>query len=101
MQTDHGRNAERSRHDGGVRSAAAQIGRHPEDAFAIHRRGVGRREIMRHQDVRLVHGQKRLGRFPLQISNHAPRHVLDIEARSRKYGSSILLNVSAYRVATS
>jgi hypothetical protein len=34
---------------------------------------------MRYQDVRLSHGEKRLRRFALQISDHAPRHILDIE----------------------
>ena len=34
---------------------------------------------MRHEDVRLGHGEKRLGRFPLQIANDAAGHVLNIE----------------------
>ena len=79
VQPDDGRNVERARHDGGVRCAAAQIGRHAQDAFAIHRRGVGRREIMRDEDVRLAHSEKRFGRFPLQITNDPARHVLNID----------------------
>ena len=35
---------------------------------------------MRHQNMRLRYGQERLCRFALQIPNHAPGHVLDIDS---------------------
>ena len=79
VQSHRRRNLERARHDGGVRSATAEIDGETEDVFAIHRRRIRGRDVVRDEDVRLRHRQKRFRRFPLQIPNDAARHVLDIE----------------------
>ena len=86
VQSDHRRQPERTGHDGGVGSAAAQIGRQAEHEFAVHRRGIRWRDVVRHQDMGLGQRQKRLRRLPLKVSNNPARHVLDVDGALTQVG---------------
>ena len=46
VQGDHRRDVERARHDGGVRSAAAHVGREAQDGVAIELRGIAGGKIV-------------------------------------------------------
>src|SRR5438128_2757092 len=86
VQTDDRRNVERTRDDRSVRSAAAQIGRDAKDELAVHRRRVGRCQIVRDQNVRLSRRQHWFRRFALQISHNAPSDVLNIKSAFAQIG---------------
>ena len=48
---DHRRDAQRARHDRGVRGLAPDIGGEAEHVFLVEHRGARRRQIVRHDDV--------------------------------------------------
>ena len=86
VQSDDGGNVERTRHDGGVRGAAAEIGGNAEDTLPVHRRRVRWSEIVRDQNVRFRQGEKGFWRFALKIADDAPRHVLNVEGALAQIG---------------
>ncbi len=79
VQAHNRRNIQRARNDRRMRSAAAQIGRDAQHAFPVHHRGIRRRQVVGHQNMRFVQFEKCLLRFSLQIANHALGYVLDVE----------------------
>ena len=86
VQSDDRRNVERPRKDRSVRGAAAQIGRDAQHALLLHRGGIGGREVVRDENVRLGQGEKGLGRFTLEIVNDAFHHILDVERAFTQIG---------------
>ena len=54
LQADHRRDAQRPRHDGGVRGLAADIGGKAEHVALVQLRGVGRRQVVADDDARLL-----------------------------------------------
>ena len=53
LQSDHGRDAQRPRHDGRVRGLAADVRGEAQHVFPVQLRGLGRRQIVRNDDARL------------------------------------------------
>ena len=86
MQSDYRWNSERSSHDGGVRCSAPEVCGQTKHVTPVHRRGIGRGQVVRHQNVSLGDAMKFFLSFPLQISNDATRHILDVERAFAQVG---------------
>src|SRR6266550_1225681 len=66
--------------------AATCTRRDSKHSLLVHRRHVGRSQVMRDADVRLNCAHQRLVRFTLQIPNDAPRHILDVKGAFAQIG---------------
>ena len=84
---DHRGNAEGTREDRGVGRAAAALGHEAHDAVAGDAHGVGRRELVRHEDDRLsrevLHPQARV-LFPAEVLFQDARDVVDVGSVMRE-----------------
>ena len=54
LQADHGGDAQRARHDGGVRGLAADVGGEAQHVALVQLRGVGGRQVVADDDARLL-----------------------------------------------
>ena len=75
VQADDRRDAERARHDRGVRGDAADVGDEAAEAVLLEQDHVGGREVVRHHDQLLLLRQRRLGRPA--AAHHLLQHALD------------------------
>src|SRR5205814_7059293 len=57
-----------------------------EDILAIHRRRIGRRDVVREKNVRVSQPEEILRRLALEISYDAPGHILNVERPLPKIG---------------
>ena len=79
LQSDHGGNVERPRHDGRVRSLAADVGGESEHEFFVQLRRRGWTQIVADQDARLVQMVQVEGVADFeQVVEHAPGKVAQI-----------------------
>ena len=78
MEPDNGGNIHRPGHDGGMGGLASLLGRKAEDECAVDGGCVGRGEIARHDDVRLVLRGNRVGRLSEEVPDDAACNVLDV-----------------------
>ena len=60
-------------------SAASQIGRNTDHLLRVKHGGIGRREIVRDQNMPLARDRKRMRRLSLQIAHHATHYIIDID----------------------
>ncbi len=79
VQPDDGRDAQRTRHDGGVRGPTAGVGGKSQHKFPVEQRGVRRRQTVREQDVRIVDFRERWRRLAHQVHQDAPGHVMHVQ----------------------
>ena len=84
---DHGGNPEGTREDCGVRRAAAALGHEAHDTVAGNSNGVGRRELVRHEDdglsCEVLHPQARV-LFAAEMLFQDSRDVVDVGSVMRK-----------------
>ena len=86
VQPDDGREAQRARHDRGVRRAAAHVRAERQDELPVEHRGVRRRQVVGEQDVRVIDLRQR-GRLPAgEVHHHAAGHVVHIQAAFAQIG---------------
>ena len=79
LQTDDGGNAQRPRHDGGVRGFAADVRGKAQHQFLVQLRGGGRAEVVADQDARFGEVMQVEGVLHLQqIVQHARRQVAHV-----------------------